>query len=47
LDEAFAVLRRYAGDHGRKLCDIARQVVALELKGEVLLDHARSVSILP
>jgi GAF domain-containing protein len=47
MDEAFAVLRRYARDHGRKLSDIARLVVARELKGEVLLDHARSVSILP
>jgi GAF domain-containing protein len=47
MDDAFTVLRRYARDHGHKLSDVARQVVARDLRGQVLLDHARSASILP
>jgi GAF domain-containing protein len=47
MDDAFTVLRRYARDHGHKLSDVARQVVARDLRGQVLLDHARSAAILP
>lgn len=47
MDAAFAVLRRYARDHGRKLSEVAAEVVARELSHEVLLRHARSAAILP
>jgi GAF domain-containing protein len=47
MDDAFEVLRRYARDHDLMLSDIARQVVSRDLDGQVLLEHARSVSILP
>ena len=47
MASAFAVLRRYARDHGRKLSEVAAEVVARELSHEVLLRHARSAAILP
>lgn len=47
MDAAFAVLRRYARDHGRKLSDIASEVVRRELSQEALLEHARTTSVLP
>ena len=47
MDVAFAVLRRYARDHGRRLSDVAAEVVGRRLRGDVLLQHARSVAILP
>ena len=43
---AFAVLRRYARDHGRKLSDVADDVVARTLHHQALLQHARSAGIL-
>lgn len=46
MDEAFAVLRRYARDEGRKLSDVAADVVARSLPGEAILDHARAVALL-
>jgi transcriptional regulator with GAF, ATPase, and Fis domain len=42
IDDAFLVLRRYARDHGRKLGDVAAQVVNRELRGETLLQHVKT-----
>ena len=47
MQDAFAVLRRYARDHGRRLSDVASQVVSRELSGQALLEHARSATIRP
>lgn len=47
MEDAFAVLRRYARDHGAKLSVTASQVVDRELEHEVLIRHARSAAILP
>jgi AmiR/NasT family two-component response regulator len=47
MADAYAVLRRYARDHGRKLSTVAEQVVTRELRSQELLDYARSASILP
>lgn len=44
IDDAFKVLRRYARDHGRKLGDIAHDVVNRELRGEMLLEHSQSAA---
>jgi transcriptional regulator with GAF, ATPase, and Fis domain len=46
MQDAFNVLRRYARDNGLKLSDVARQIVARELPGETLIEHAKAVSIL-
>ena len=40
MHEAFAILRRYARDKNLRLSDVARQLVARELGGRALLDHA-------
>lgn len=47
MDVAFAVLRRYARDHGRRLSDVAAEVVGRRLSGDLVLRHARSAAILP
>ena len=47
MDDAFKVLRRYARDHGSGLGDVATRVVNRELRGEEVLQHARSADILP
>ena len=47
MQDAFAVLRRYARDHGRRLSDVASQVVSRELSGQTLLEHAGSATIGP
>jgi GAF domain-containing protein len=47
MEVAFGVLRRYARDHGRRLSDVAGEVVNRGLRGETLLEHARSAAILP
>ncbi len=44
MDEAFAILRRYSRDHGRKLSEVAAEVVDRELTGDALLRHAQSHS---
>jgi len=46
MEDAFAVLRRYARDRGEKLTVVAAQVVNRELAGQELIDHARSTSVL-
>lgn len=46
MDTAFAVLRRYARDHGRRLSDVAADLVSRSLPGDALLRHARSVSLI-
>jgi transcriptional regulator with GAF, ATPase, and Fis domain len=47
MPTAFAVLRRYARDHRRRLSDVAQEVVRRDLRHETLLQHARSAAILP
>ncbi|ROR91881.1 GAF and ANTAR domain-containing protein [Nocardioides aurantiacus] len=47
MEDAFHVLRRYARDHGRRLSDVAAEVVGRRLRGPVVLAHAREVGILP
>ena len=47
MDVAFTVLRSYARSHSRKLSSVAEQLVNREMRGQELLDFARSVSILP
>ncbi len=44
IDDAFVVLRRYARDHGRKLGDVAAQVVNRELRGEALVQYVRTTA---
>jgi GAF domain-containing protein len=40
MDQAFAVLRRYARDHNARLSEVAQQVVSRKLAGEGLIAHA-------
>lgn len=47
MEDAFTMLRRYARDHGRKLGDVAEQVVTRELRGEELVKHAKSATRQP
>lgn len=47
MEVAFKVLRRYARDHGRRLSDVAADVVNRRVRGTELLQHARSAAILP
>ena len=47
MDAAFAVLRRYARDHGRKLSEVAAAVVSRELAHGAVVDHARSTTLIP
>ncbi|MFC7491093.1 MULTISPECIES: GAF and ANTAR domain-containing protein [unclassified Knoellia] len=47
MQDAFAVLRRYARDHQRKLTVLADQVVNREVSGQEILRHARFTSIRP
>jgi transcriptional regulator with GAF, ATPase, and Fis domain len=47
MEDAFRVLRRYARDHSRKLSTVAQQLVNREVRAQELLDHARSVALLP
>lgn len=42
MDEAFAVLRRYARDHNLRLTDVAHAVSTRQLSAEQLLNHARA-----
>ena len=42
MDQAFAVLRRYARDHNLRLADVARSVTTRRLRSEELLDHNRT-----
>lgn len=47
MPHAFAVVRRYARDHNERLSEVARRLVARELAGSVLLEHARAKGIRP
>lgn len=47
MEDAFAILRRYARDHGRKLSDVSAEVVGRELHHETIVRHARSAAVLP
>jgi hypothetical protein len=42
---AFAILRRYARDHNRRLTDLAQEVVERKLSARELLHHARSKGV--
>ena len=42
MQDAFAVLRRYARDHNLRLTDLAGAVVARQVPGRLLLDHAEA-----
>jgi transcriptional regulator with GAF, ATPase, and Fis domain len=47
MADAYAVLRRYARDHSRKLSKVASEVVHRVLSQEALVEHARSTAVLP
>ena len=47
MDVAFAVLRRYARDHGRKLSEVAAAIVSRELAQGSVIEHARSAALIP
>lgn len=47
MTDAFAVLRRYARDHGRKLSEVATEIVTGKLPHHTVLEHARTAFILP
>ncbi|MDO9497620.1 MAG: GAF and ANTAR domain-containing protein [Nocardioides sp.] len=47
IDDAFIVLRGYARAHGRKLSEIAHEVVNRELRGETVLQHSQSAALRP
>jgi hypothetical protein len=47
MEDAFKVLGRYTRDHHRKLRAVAEQLVSRELRGQELLDYARSCPDLP
>ncbi len=40
--DAFVLLRHYARDHGRKLTDVAAEVVSRDLRSTTVLEHARA-----
>ena len=40
MEQAFDALRRYARDHNERLSEVARKVVAREITGEQVLEHA-------
>ena len=44
MQDAFAVLRRYARDHNLRLSDLAGAVVARQLPGQLLLDHSKTTT---
>jgi GAF domain-containing protein len=46
MDDAFVALRRYARDHRRRLSDVAGEVVNRELRSDVILEHARTTSVI-
>jgi hypothetical protein len=41
MEHAFAVLRRYSRDHNERLAEVARRLVAREITGDELMEHAR------
>jgi transcriptional regulator with GAF, ATPase, and Fis domain len=47
MADALTVLRGYARDHDRPLTTLAWQLVNREMRGEEVLDYARSASLLP
>lgn len=46
MDQAFAVLRRYARDHNQRLTDVAARVLNRELEPDLLLAHAKGKGLL-
>lgn len=44
IDDAFMVLRGYARDHGRKLSEIAHEVVNRELRAETMVQRSQPAS---
>jgi hypothetical protein len=47
MDQAFAVLRRYARDHNLRLADVAARMVSRELAPDLVLAHAAAKGLLP
>lgn len=47
MEYAFAALRRYARDHNERLSEVARRVVARELDGAQVFDHAARKGLAP
>jgi len=47
MDQAFAVLRRYARDHNERLSEVAQAVVARAMPAQQLLDHGLAAILLP
>lgn len=45
MEGAFDALRRYARDHNARLSEVARQVVARELTGDQVFDHAKAKGV--
>ena len=44
MEQAFDVLRRYSRDHNERLSEVARKLVAREIAGRTLLEHAKSIA---
>ena len=44
MPDAYSVLQRYARDHDRRLTELAGAVVARQLPGRLLLDHAQAAA---
>lgn len=47
IDDAFVVLRGYARHHGRKISEVAHEVVNREIRGETLLQLSQSAAPRP
>ena len=45
MEHAFAALRRYSRDHNERLASVAGRVVARELPGAQVLEHARAKGV--
>jgi hypothetical protein len=45
VEHAFDALRRYSRDHNERLSEVARRVVARELTGDQVFEHARSKGV--
>jgi transcriptional regulator with GAF, ATPase, and Fis domain len=47
MEQAYAVLRRYARDHNERLSDLARKLIGREIAGRTLLEHTESKAAAP
>ncbi len=46
MGDAFAALRRFARDHGRRLSELAAEVVSRRVPAEEVLQHARDTAVI-